>query len=110
MTVHAYVDGDDGRITFPNLLGSFICWPVDIEEWCGRQRIRVEHVDPFWAYAYLTKQQIRDFATDIFGAALNRGKPVGVNRAWPGNVANLFAELEKGLGDGRLYKLSGFDY
>jgi len=111
MTVHGWVDGDEGKINFPNLNGSFICWNVDIEEWCGRQQIKVEHRDPFWAYAYLTKQQILDLATDVYGAALNYGKAGEASiRAWPRNIANLFVDLKKGLGDVRLYKLSGFDY
>lgn len=111
MTVHGWVEGNDGKIEFPNLRGSFICWNVDIEEWCGRQRINVLHADPFWAYAYLTKQQILDFASDVYGAAIDRGAPVDpADRVWPREIANLLVELERQLTDGLLYKLSGFDY
>ena len=70
MTVHGWVEGDNGKISFPKLPGTFICWNVEIEEWCDRHLIQVEYVDPLWTYAFLTKRQVLDFISDAYGAEI----------------------------------------
>jgi len=109
MTVHGWVEGDNGKISFPKLPGTFICWNVEIEEWCDRHLIQVEYVDPLWTYAFLTKRQILDFIADAYGAEI-KGRGMAADLACPKEVSSLRLQLEDELAVGRLYKLSGYDY
>ena len=111
MTVHGWVEGDNGKISFPKLPGTFICWNVEIEEWCDRHLIQVEYVDPLWTYAFLTKRQVLDFISDAYGAEIRgRGRDNPADLAWPMEVDSLRMQVQQELSDGRLYKLSGYDY
>ncbi len=84
---------------------------MEIEEWCDRQRIQVEYVDPLWTYAFLTKRQVLDLLSDAYGAEISGGgRDDPDDPAWPKEVGSLRLQAEKELTDGRLYKLSGFDY
>lgn len=110
MTVHAWVEFDEKKINFPNICGSFICWPVEVEEWCRAREISVHHKDWLWAFAFLSKGQILTFIDDAYAPIFARAKERGLKSKDEPVIAQFRSEIEHALQDDRLYKLSGLDY
>ena len=109
-TNHGYVDVGSESINFPGITNEFICWNVELEDWCARNRHHCEHKDPFWVTALMTKDQLLGFLSEVYAPILERDRHRGDAAPLLKELNTLQQMIDSRLADDDRYVVTGFDY
>ena len=109
-TNHGYVKVDSEKIEFPRITNEFICWNLELEGWCARNRHSCEHRDPFWVNVLLTKKQLHSFLNEVYAPILECYRSRGIADSLPVELSRLQGLIDSRLNDDDRYVVTGYDY
>jgi hypothetical protein len=109
-TNHGYVEVGNEKIDFLRITNEFICWNMELEDWCARNRHSCEHKDPFWVNTLLTKEQLHSFLSEVYAPILERYRNRGIADSLLVELNRLQRLIESRLTDDDRYVVTGFDY
>jgi len=109
-----WIEFEGRTIDFPYIPSHLGVWNVAISNWCQIRDIHFENVDPFWVKATVTRAQIYDFLSFVYGVSSgSSGRPddvsLRVSNEKHRELELLRANIASCPKDGS-FTLAGFDY